>query len=90
MIHHKVDKLNKGVGALSRRYLLLLVVDSKVLGLKIVKRLYVRDEDIKEIHANCANHAHGLSQIQEGLSFQRNLALHGQMWVEGTPHSGAP
>jgi len=52
MIHQKADKLNKGADALSRRHFLLLVLESKVLGLAIVKGMYTDDEDVKEIHAN--------------------------------------
>ena len=32
MIHHKARKMNKGVDALSRTYLLLSTLESKVLG----------------------------------------------------------
>jgi len=66
MIHHKADKLNKRVYALSKRYFLLSVLESKVLGLEIVKGMYADDEDFKEIHAKCASHPHGL--FKRGLS----------------------
>jgi len=70
MIHHKASKLNKGADALSRRYFLVLVLESKVLGFEIVKGMYTNDEDFKEIHAKCASHPHGLFHIQEGFLFK--------------------
>jgi len=70
VIHHKAGKLNKGADALSRRYLLLSVLGSKVLGFEVVKGLYARDEDFKELYAKGTQHAHGLFHIQDGLLFK--------------------
>jgi len=36
--------MNKGVDALSRRYLLLLVLESKVLGFEAIKGIYSNDQ----------------------------------------------
>ena len=47
VIHYKVGQLNKGADALSRRYLLLSVLESKVLRFEIVKGLYAGDENFK-------------------------------------------
>jgi len=63
MIHHKAGQLNKGADALSRRYFLLSVLKSKVLGFEIVNGMYTNDEDFKEIHAKCVSHPHGLFHI---------------------------
>ena len=63
MIHHKAGRLNKGADALSRRYLLLSVLESKVLGFEIVKGMYAEDEDFKEIHTKCASHTYGLFYV---------------------------
>ena len=49
MIHHKVGQMNKGADALSRRYLLLSVLESKVLGFEVIKGMYSNDEDLKEL-----------------------------------------
>ena len=70
MIHHKADKLNKGVDALSRRHLLLAVLGSKVLGFKVVKGLCAHDEDFKELYEKSTQHAHGLFHIQDGFLFK--------------------
>jgi len=70
MIHHKAGKLNKGEDALSRRYLLLSVLSTKVLGFEIVKGMYPIDEDFKEIYEKCSKHAHGLFHLEEGFLFK--------------------
>ena len=70
MIHHKVGKLNKGADALLRRYSLLSVLESKVLGFEIVKGMYTNDEDFKEIYVKCANHPHNLFHTIAGFLFK--------------------
>ena len=70
VIHHKSGQLNKGADALSRRYLLLSTLESKVLGFEIIKGLYVQDEDFKEIHEKCASHPHGLFHLDHGFLFK--------------------
>ena len=56
--------------ALSRRYLLLSVLSTKVLGFEIVKGMYPTDEDFKEIHEKCFKHAQGMFHLQEGFLFK--------------------
>ena len=70
MIHHKVGKINKGADALSRRYLLLSTLESKVLGFAIIKGLYGQDEDFKETYEKCSIHAHGLFHLEHGFLFK--------------------
>ena len=52
-IRHKSGKLNKGVDALARRYLLLFKLDACVLGFKHLKLLYAKDEDFRELYGAC-------------------------------------
>ena len=70
VIHHKSGQLNKGADALSRRYLLLSTLESKVLGFEIIKGLYVHDENFKEIYEKCATHPHGLFHLEHGFLFK--------------------
>ena len=61
--------------ALSRRYLLLSVLSTKVLGFEIVKGMYPSDEDFKEIHEKCSKHTHGPFHLEEGFLFKGVSAL---------------
>ena len=70
VIHHKAGQLNKGADALSRRYLLLSTLESKVLGFEIVKGLYANDEDFKDTYEKCSSHAHGLFHLDHGFLFK--------------------
>ena len=62
--------MNKGVDALSRRYLLLYTFESKVPGFKCVKELYAKDKDVKGILEKCSNHAHGLFHLENDFLFK--------------------
>ena len=46
MIDHKSGQ---GCGCSSTRYLLLSVLETKVLGFEIIKEMYAKDEDLKEV-----------------------------------------
>jgi len=48
-IKHKSGKLNRGVDALSRRYLLLFQLYACILGFGNLKSLYEDDEDFREL-----------------------------------------
>ena len=72
VIHHKAGQLNKGADALSRRYLLLSTLESKVLGFECIKDLYAQDEDFKAILEDCSNHAHGSFHLENGFLFKGN------------------
>ena len=59
IINHKSGKLNKGANVLSRRYLLLSTLDSKVPGFKLIKEEHKADEDFMELFVECySNHSH--------------------------------
>ena len=64
--------MNKGVDVLSRRYLLLFTLESKVLGFESAKEMYDRDEDFKEIYKKCFVYAHGLFYKDNGFLFKGN------------------
>jgi len=49
VIHHKSGQLEKGADDFSRRYLLLSSLDSRVLGFELIKEMYRKDEDFKDI-----------------------------------------
>jgi len=70
MIHHTAKKLNKGTDALSRRYLLLSTLESKVVSFKHIQGLYENDEDFKEILEKCSKNAHGLFHVENGFLFK--------------------
>ena len=62
--------LNKGPSGLYRRYLLLCILESKVLGFELVNRIYAKDEDFKESFAKFSNHAYGLFHLEGGFLFK--------------------
>jgi len=70
MIHYKAGMMNKGVDALSKRYLLLSALEIKVLGFECVKEWYAKDEDFKEILEKCSKHAYGLFHLENGFLFK--------------------
>ena len=70
MIHHKSGQMNKGTDALSRIYLLLSVLEPKVLGFEVIKGMYSNDEDLKEIFVKSSSHPHGPFHVQEGCLFK--------------------
>jgi len=67
VIHHKSGQLNKGADALSRMYLLLSTLESKVRGFEIIKGLYAQDEDFKETYEKFTDHAHGFFHLDNGF-----------------------
>jgi len=69
MIHHKAGQMNRGADALSMRYLLLLVLESKVLGFEIIKGMYANDEDFKELYSKSSSHPHGSFHVKRGFAF---------------------
>jgi len=62
--------MNKGTNALSRRYLVLSVLETKVLGFEIIKDMYAKEEDLEEIFVKSSSHPHGPFHVQEGFLFK--------------------
>jgi len=69
VIHHKSGQLNKGPDALSRRYLLLSTLESKVLSFEIIKGLYAQDEDFKDSYEKCSS-SDSLFHLEHGFLFK--------------------
>jgi len=80
VIHHKSDQMNKGTDALSRRYLLRSVLETKVLGFEIIKGMYSNDEDFKDIFFKSSSHPHGSFHVQEGFLFKGTRLCIPKMW----------
>ncbi|RDX92804.1 Retrovirus-related Pol polyprotein, partial [Mucuna pruriens] len=53
IIKHKQGKANIMVNALSRRHALLAMLETKLLGFKSLKDLYVNDENFKKAYDSC-------------------------------------
>jgi len=69
-IKHKSRKLNKGVNARSRRYLLLFQLDACVLRFEHLKSSYAEDRDFGELFKECKRHPKGEFLAQEGYLFK--------------------
>ncbi|RDX93110.1 Retrovirus-related Pol polyprotein from transposon 17.6, partial [Mucuna pruriens] len=55
VIKHKKGKVNIVVGALSRRHVMLTMLETKLLGFECIKELYIEDKDFKETYELYAN-----------------------------------
>lgn len=58
VIKHKKGKANVVADALSRRYVLLSTLETKVFGLEHIKELYEHDPEFSEKYAKCVHAAH--------------------------------
>ena len=67
-IKHKSGKLDQGVNALSRRYLLLFQLDALILGFEHLNSLYSDDEDLGDLYS--VKHPKGDFLVQEGYLFK--------------------
>jgi len=70
VIRHKSSQLNKEADALSRKYIILSTLDTRVLGFEFIKELYPKDQDFHEIYALCLKHPHGLYHVDQGFLFK--------------------
>ncbi|XP_016690191.2 uncharacterized protein [Gossypium hirsutum] len=70
VIKYKKGKDNIVEDALSRRYTLLSVLDSKLLGFSLLKNLYAHDDDFGEIFVACENASVEKFYRYEGFLFK--------------------
>ncbi|RDX86164.1 hypothetical protein CR513_32540, partial [Mucuna pruriens] len=66
VIKHKKGKANIVVDALSRRHMLLVMLEMKLLGFESLKDLYMDVNDFKEAYDHCVVLANGVKKAHEG------------------------
>ena len=71
-LRHKLGHLNKAVDALSRRDMLLTVVQSEIISFDYLKDLYADDQDFKEEWQKCTNGVVDKHQMHDGFLFFEN------------------
>ena len=71
-IQYKKGKENVVADALSRRYVLLTLLESKVMGFSFIKDLYASDNDFAEIFVKCSTHGFDDYYLHEGYLFRVN------------------
>ncbi|XP_073057399.1 uncharacterized protein [Primulina eburnea] len=72
IIKYKQGKDNVVADALSRRYVLISTLDSKILGFEHMKELYLLDEDFKEIFETCMHGPHDKFYLHNGFLFKED------------------
>ncbi|XP_075489516.1 LOW QUALITY PROTEIN: uncharacterized protein LOC142528360 [Primulina tabacum] len=72
IIKYKQGKDNVVADALSRRYVLISTLDSKILGFEHMKELYLLDEDFKEIFETCMHGPHDKFYLHNGFLFRED------------------
>ena len=72
MIKYKKGKENIVADALSRRYVLLNTLETKLLGFEFIKTLYATDADFKYIYASCEKFGRGKYFKNDGFIFFEN------------------
>ncbi|XP_051127619.1 uncharacterized protein LOC127249069 [Andrographis paniculata] len=86
---YKKRKENVVADALSRRYGLLTLLESKLLGFAFIKDIYVNDVDFSDIFAKCATHGYGDYYLHDGktndASHVADLFFHNVLKLHGVP-----
>ena len=72
VIKYKQGKENIVAGALSRRYVLLSTLDTKLLGFEYIKDLYVDGCDFSNVFNACEKEAFGKFFRHDGILFREN------------------
>ncbi|XP_073153029.1 uncharacterized protein [Henckelia pumila] len=72
VINYKQGKENVVADELSRRYVLLKTLDSKLLGFEHVKGLYASDDDFSEIFASCMRGPMDRFYMHDGYLFKED------------------
>ena len=70
VIKYKQGKENIIVDALSRMYVLLHTMNTRLLGFEYVKELYGNDSDFAEIYNACGHSAFGKFYLMDGYLFK--------------------
>ena len=72
VIRYKQGKENVVADALSRRYALLSILDTKLLGFEYIKDLYAQDSDFCDVFNACEKVAFGKFYRHDGFLFREN------------------
>ncbi|PON50398.1 Zinc finger, H2C2-type, histone UAS binding, partial [Parasponia andersonii] len=72
VICYKQGKDNVVADALSRRYALISILDTKFLGFEHIKELYHEDHDFGKVYSACEKSAEGKFYMHEGFLFREN------------------
>ena len=72
VIRYKQGKENIVANALSRRYILISTLDTKILGFEHIKELYPLDLEFSKEYESCAKIAHNKFYRHEGFLFREN------------------
>ncbi|PKU81761.1 RNA-directed DNA polymerase [Dendrobium catenatum] len=69
VLQHKSGTLNQVADALSRRYILLQALHTRLTGFETIRDLYATDTDFKEVWVLCQDSPHKLFHRKEGYLF---------------------